>query len=93
MSIFSHVTQGDLQEVRHAIEMLDVRIERVRKAAKSANGREAGLHRRIKAIETLIKNAPEVPVDGYDSEDSGATLDNEEEEEDTETQRLRLGHG
>jgi hypothetical protein len=74
LSIFSHVTKGDLEDLRHAIELLDKRTERLQKTQRSGQAVDASLSRRIKAIEKLIEAAPLISEDSQDQEeDDGDT--------------------
>jgi hypothetical protein len=91
MSLFGRVTQGDLEELRHALELLHISNKRLQAVAKAQAARNAGFNRRLSAIESLIRDAPVVDeTQDIDDEDTENGFDKAEEKEDIETQRLRL---
>jgi hypothetical protein len=95
VGIFDKVTQGDLREVRHAIELLDTRIDRLQKSQKSASASMAGLSRRLKKFEDAVRIPPGQTVLPEVEEDEEGLFDEGEPLPlvDRETERIRLRNG
>lgn len=98
MSFFDRVTKGDIEDIRHAVELLDRRTERVQKSQRSAYAHIASLSRRLKRIEAMIASAPvesEVQVEEEDEElvDDAFSRENGKPEVllDRDAQRRALG--
>lgn len=91
-SIFSPASKGDLEDVKHAIELLDTRTVRLQKAQRAASGAMAGFQRRLRGIEMFLKAT--APTDAAEvEEEEEDDLEETEDDVSRETQRLRLGRG
>jgi hypothetical protein len=95
MSLFGRVTQGDIEEIRHAMELLNLASLRLQAVTKAQAARNAGFNRRLSVIEGLIRDAPVIPeTEAYEYEDTEDSLDSQAKEEQSEEERrLRLGRG
>lgn len=95
MSLFKRVTATDMEDIKHAIDVLNNKLEKNTRSIKAAGGVQAGLSRRIKILETALAEFPD------EDPDLDEDLEEEDQEEplessgnyDRETERLRIGRG
>jgi nucleotidyltransferase/DNA polymerase involved in DNA repair len=93
MGFFDRITRGDLEEVKHGIELLATRLDRLQKSQKSASAVAASLSRRIKRFEVAMRAPIEDSAVPYLEDEEVEVEEDAESLLDREGERLRLGRG